>query len=117
MNIIKIKICFLSLALILLHSVKINLLFTISDYIYIFGILYLSLIDFINTDKLYIIDLAIASIISNIIDNYNISHTNPVILIFIIIYFIILLNTQYKKNRYGIFFILLIIILLFKFFS
>ena len=57
------------------------------------------LMDLINHENFYIIDITIFSLSSILVNNYGIKITNPIFLIFIISYLIILIHTQFKKFK------------------
>lgn len=114
-RLLKIKCCFLALALIFLQVVKANMQLTFSDFFYILGVLFVFLLDLTPSENFYIIDFAFFSLISILMNNYNIKLTNGVLFTLFISYWIVLIHFQFKKIKVFCYITIFLSILIFLF--
>ncbi|MFR4520868.1 MAG: hypothetical protein ACLT40_13025 [Fusobacterium sp.] len=114
-KLLKIKSFFLALTLIFLQVIESNMQLYFTDFFYIFGVLFVFLLDLTPNGNFYIIDFTFFSLIAILKNYYHIDLTNGILFILLVGYWITLINFQFEKIKifcYITFFLSILIFLL-----
>ena len=114
-KLLKVKSFFLALTLIFLQVIEANMQLYFTDFFYIFGVLFVFLLDLTSNRNFYIIDFTFFSLIAILKNNYHIEFINGILFILFASYWITLINFQFEKIKtfcYITFFLSILIFLL-----